>query len=277
MIATGRSAPAVSQGKDETEDEKRLGALLVRGVPLLNFDNIERELQGDLLCSALTEATVSVRILGKTEMPDMPANLTLFATGNNLRAKGDMVRRCLMCRIDARMERPDTRSFALNLTQYIPANRAQLLSAALTVLRAFIVAGKPTQDIPPYGSFEEWSDLVRSALVWLGMPDPNLTRARLEIEDPISTSLHNIFTLWFDAFGTQGITASEICQQTTAELRHALLAVATTPRDSEKVDVHRLGNWLRRHKGKVANGLRLEKVGENTDKGVVYWRIISLN
>ena len=80
MVATGRGAPAISQGKDETEDEKRIGALLLRGVPLLNIDNIERELHGDLLCSALTETTISIRILGKSEIPDMPSNLAMFAT-----------------------------------------------------------------------------------------------------------------------------------------------------------------------------------------------------
>jgi putative DNA primase/helicase len=40
MIATGRKATVISQGNDETEDEKRLGALLMRGVPLLNLEVI---------------------------------------------------------------------------------------------------------------------------------------------------------------------------------------------------------------------------------------------
>ncbi len=279
-VATGRAAPAISQGKDEAEDEKRLGALLLQGVPLLNIDNIERDLQGDLLCSALTETTIAVRILGKSEVPNMPSNVAMFATGNNLRARGDMVRRMLVCRIDPACERPDARSFKRNLNEWVPAHRARLLSAALTVLRAYIVAGKPKQDIPPYGSFEEWSGLVRSSLVWLGMPDPCLTRARLEAEDAVTINLHSILTLWFAAFGKGGMTAAEVATQAGLpgrdDLHRALLEVAVSRRDSEKVDALRLGHWLKRNKGKVANGLKLEKAGEDTDAKIAYWRVVDL-
>lgn len=279
-VATGRAAPAISQGKDEAEDEKRLGALLLQGVPLLNIDNIERDLQGDLLCSALTETTIAIRILGKSEVPYMPSNVAVFATGNNLRARGDMVRRMLVCRIDPACERPDARSFKRNLNKWLPANRARLLSAALTVLRAYIVAGRPKQDIPPYGSFEEWSDLVRSSLVWLGMPDPNLTRARLEAEDAVTINLHSILTMWFAAFGKDGMTAAEVATQAglpgNVDLHTALLEVAVSRRDSEKVDAFRLGHWLKKQKGKVANGLRLEKAGEDSHSKLLFWRVVNL-
>lgn len=279
-VATGRAAPAISQGKDEAEDEKRLGALLLQGVPLLNIDNIERDLQGDLLCSALTETTIAIRILGKSEVPNMPSNVAMFATGNNLRARGDMVRRMLVCRIDPACERPDARSFKRNLNEWVPANRARLLSAALTVLRAYIVAGKPKQDIPPYGSFEEWSGLVRSSLVWLGMPDPNLTRVRLEAEDAVTINLHSILTLWFAAFGKNGMTAAEVATQAglpgNADLHRALLEVAVSRRDSEKVDAFRLGHWLKKQKGKVANGLKLEKAGEDSHSKLLFWRVVNL-
>ncbi|WP_034435258.1 phage NrS-1 polymerase family protein [Candidatus Contendibacter odensensis] len=281
MVATGRAAPAISQGKDEAEDEKRLGALLLQGVPLLNIDNIERDLQGDLLCSALTETSIAIRILGKSEVPNMPSNVAMFATGNNLRARGDMVRRMLVCRIDPACERPDARAFQRNLNEWVPANRARLLSAALTVLRAYIVAGKPKQDIPPYGSFEEWSGWVRSALVWAGMPDPNLTRTRLEADDAVTANLHSILTLWFAEFGKNGMTAAEMAQQAglpgRSDLHRALLEVAVSRRDSEKVDALRLGHWLKRNKGKIASGLRLEKAGENTDAKIAYWRVSNRN
>jgi hypothetical protein len=279
-IATGRAAPAISQGKDEAEDEKRLGALLMQGVPLLNIDNIERDLAGDLLCSALTETSIAVRILGKSEVPYMPSDVAMFATGNNLRARGDMVRRMLVCRIDPACERPDGRTFTRNLGEWVPANRARLLSAALTLLRAYIVAGKPAQDIAPYGSFEEWSGLVRSCLVWAGMPDPCLTRARLEADDAVSSSLRSILGLWHEHLGKAGHTAAEVATQASMpgreDLHAALLEVAVSRRDPEKVDAFRLGHWLKRHKGRVASGLRLERAGEDTHSKTVYWRVLSL-
>jgi len=186
----------------------------------------------------------------------------------------------LVCRIDPACERPDARSFKRNLNEWVPANRARLLSAALTVLRAYIVAGKQKQDIPPYGSFEEWSGLVRSSLVWLGMPDPNLTRARLEAEDAVTINLHSILTQWFAAFGKNGMTAAEVATQAGlpghADLHRALLEVAVSKRDSEKVDAFRLGHWLKKQKGKVANGLKLEKAGEDSHSKLLFWRVVSL-
>ena len=39
-------------------------------------------------------------------------------------------------------------------------------------IAAYIQAGRPDVQVKPFGSFEEWSGLVRSALVWCGLPDP---------------------------------------------------------------------------------------------------------
>ena len=36
-------------------------------------------------------------------------------------------------------------------------NRGQLLSAALTILRGWIAAGRPTHGLVPWGSYEGWS------------------------------------------------------------------------------------------------------------------------
>ncbi len=56
-------------------------------------------------------------------------------------------------------------------------HRGCLLPAALTLLRAYTsagrpVAGSPPQVLPEVGLPVGWSDLVRSAVVWAGLPDP---------------------------------------------------------------------------------------------------------
>jgi len=273
LIATGRPAPLLSQGQDEAEAEKRLGSMLLAGVSMINLDNIERPVGGELLCSMLTEPVCNPRILGKSESPEMPCNLTMFATGNNLQFVGDMVRRVLICRIDPGVERPDARRFNRNLNEWIPANRARLLSAALTILRAYIVAGKPKQPIAPYGSFEEWSDWIRSALVWLGETDPCLSRTALEDDDPILSSLHAVLSLWSRDLGPRVYTAAEVCAKADGDLLLALLDVASNRRDQEKLDPKRLGKWLLKHKGRVANGLRIVK-GEDSGKKIALWAVI---
>ena len=54
---------------------------------------------------------------------------------------------------------------------------------ALTILRGYCAAGRPAQGFKPWGSFEQWSDLVRGAIVWAGEPDPADTREELRAEN----------------------------------------------------------------------------------------------
>jgi putative DNA primase/helicase len=52
MIASGHEALVMTVGKSEEEFEKRLGAALLAGDPMINLDNCERPLGGELLCPA---------------------------------------------------------------------------------------------------------------------------------------------------------------------------------------------------------------------------------
>jgi len=95
----------------------------------------------------------------------------MFATGNNLVVIGDMTRRTLVCSLDAGVERPENRTFkAPDPIDVVRGDRAKYVVAALTVLRAYHVAGRPEQGTIPLGSFEVWSRRVRDALIWLGEP-----------------------------------------------------------------------------------------------------------
>ena len=127
-----------------------------------------------MLCSVLTQEVYKDRILGRSQTSgEVPTTgTTWFGTGNNLTILGDLKRRVVPCFLDAKEERPEERKFERNLYVYVPANRGRLVRAALTILRAYVVAGRPDQKLSSFGNFEEWSGLVRSALVWLGEADP---------------------------------------------------------------------------------------------------------
>ena len=84
--------------------------------------------------------------------------------------RGDLTRRTLRCRIDAKVEQPENRVFSNDPVEEARKARPALVVAALTILRAYHVAGRP-QKPNPLGSFEAWSDLVRGALMWLGAAD----------------------------------------------------------------------------------------------------------
>lgn len=282
LIATGRRAAVISQGKTEEEFEKRLAGMILAGDALVSVDNCDIPLGGDLLCQALTQPTLKLRPLGGSVMVDAPSNAALFATGNNLTLRGDMTRRALVARLDPQCERPELRKgFRHDPLALITASRGKYIAAALTVLRAFHVAGRPVR-LDPLGSFTDWSDLVRSALVWLGEADPCQTMDDTRAADPMLDALSAVLATWRKVIGLDRVTVSEVIRQATApqsgglfqsnpdlpEFREALLAVAG---DGGAINGRRLGKWLGRNKDRIVDGMRI--VQDLKLEGNVTWRL----
>jgi hypothetical protein len=80
------------------------------------------------------------------------------------------------------------------------------------MLSAYFKAGRPSQDLPPWGSFEEWSDLIRGAVVWAGLPDPAGTRRSFaERADTDAAALRALIDNWseIDPNGS-GLTVNDL-------------------------------------------------------------------
>ena len=84
-----------------------------------SLDNLSHDIEGDLLAQMVTQTFIKTRILGKSEIPECEWYGMLFATGNNIRVVGDMVRRTLVCQLDAKLERPELRKLQ------VQSNRAR--------------------------------------------------------------------------------------------------------------------------------------------------------
>lgn len=203
--------PAVfDHGADEEEFEKRLGSSMLKGDPVIVIDNIEGQFGGPRLCSVLTSPTPSVRVLGKSKQPEIPNTFVLIGNGNNMLPRGDLPRRCVRCRIDAQTEEPDKRAFSFDPVDVVRRTRAQRVVDHLTILRAYILAGRPLETrIEPMGSFEDYS-LVRGALVWLGMADPLGTRAALKRGDAKKQELGEALREWHVRFGPDPMTIADL-------------------------------------------------------------------
>jgi putative DNA primase/helicase len=184
IAMTGSPAAVMTQGFTDEEFEKRLASALMAGVALISLDNCEHPVEGELLCQAVTQPMLQLRILGQSKLARVVNSAMYFATGNNLVIIGDMARRSLRCAIDPDMDRPETREFTtLRPDHAMMQNRVEFVTAALTVMRAFFVAGCPKQ-AKPLGSLEQWSRTVRDGLIWLGEPDPCLTIEEIRQDDP---------------------------------------------------------------------------------------------
>jgi putative DNA primase/helicase len=186
QLAHGHNCPVISAGKnDEVEQEKRISSMMMTGAPVFSIDNVNGELRGDFLCQSITQHVVNPRVLGKSECAQIVNTATICATGNNIVIHGDLTRRTLVAVLDSQREHPEGREFDSDPMQLIRQDRGKYVAAALTILRAHIVAGCPGENgIRPLASFEDWSRIVRGALVWLGRADPCAEMGRVSEDDP---------------------------------------------------------------------------------------------
>ncbi|MGE0361460.1 MAG: hypothetical protein AB7H93_12165 [Vicinamibacterales bacterium] len=261
LLATGVRPPALSQGKSDEEDEKRLSTVLFAGDSVIHIDNCERPLHGDFLCSMLTQPVVQARVLGLSERRVMPSVSLVLASGNNLSFSGDVSRRAVVCRLDAGVERPDARPFDFDVHAEIMANRPALVVAGLTVLRAYAIAGHPER-LTPMGSFNDWG-WIRGALVWTGCADPADTRAAILDNDPKRDELVSVLDAWAAAFGDRPVEVADIARRADAAmderhvespvvaLREALIGAACR---GGVWNAKSVGWWLRRHRDRVVAG-----------------------
>jgi hypothetical protein len=275
ILATGRPMSVISQGYSEEEFVKCLSAALLAGDLAVSIDNCERELKSDFLCQVLTQPKLNIRILGLSNNVETPMNAMLFATGNNLIFSGDVIRRSLMCTMDAGCERPELRAFKTDVAGDAKERRGELVVAALTVLRAWHVSGERI-NLPAFGGFEDWSFRVREALVWLDRTDPCETVTDVRESDPKRGELIAVIEQWKQHLVVgQPYTVQQVIGRALidSDFHNALLAVSTTQSggSSNSVNSIRLGLWLKRVKGKVVNGLKLLQRGSRS--GYPLWML----
>jgi hypothetical protein len=168
IIATGRPAPKRPPTTTEDELRKALLAYALESPRLVVLDNVEGALGSPTLAYVLTAGVVSDRLLGASESRTVSVRYVLAATGNNVSLRGDLGRRVVPIDIDPRVEHPEDRGGWRypDLLGHLRRERPRLVAAALTMLRAYVVAGRPSHGHPAYGSYEQWDALVRGAVVW---------------------------------------------------------------------------------------------------------------
>jgi putative DNA primase/helicase len=270
MNATGERIAAVAVSPKPDETEKRLVGAALAGYPLIGLDNCHDILEGDLLCQITERPLLQLRALGKSDKIRVNNTFTVLANGNNVAVAGDLVRRTICCALDADMENPETRTFRGDPLATVRRDRGAYIAACLTIARAYIAAGKPNR-LPPLASYEAWSDLVRSPLVWLGFADPVSSMVAARAADPIRQERARAFTAWRDEIGLdRDHTAAEIIEQAEAcypegrRIRPNLYAVLIDAAQKRgvgvtagQIDPRRLGKWLTKRENTIANGLKL--------------------
>ncbi|MHB8420604.1 MAG: toprim domain-containing protein [Myxococcales bacterium] len=259
MICTGRELAKMANTLDDAEMRKRLLAIALAGDSFVLLDNVRGGFGTPSLDMALTAGVIRDRVLGLSEEKTVPLDAIFFASGNNVELLGDTRRRVLHCRVDAGEERPEERQGFRHspLLPWVASERSRLTSAALTILRAYHLAGRPVVGkVKPWGSFEPWQDLVCGAVRWLGLAAPEDTRAGLAEAESEPERLATLLRAWRVAQPNEGMTAAEAMRRATAEtnLADAIASVARR-KDGSQATTESLGYYLRSVRGRMIGGL----------------------
>jgi putative DNA primase/helicase len=276
ILATGRAAAVNSYAGDDNELRKVLESRLLQGDSFINLDNLSVALRSDHLCQVLSQEEVNIRPLGKTVSLDSATAVMFCATGNGLRFAGDLTRRVVLINLDAGVERPEERVFESDVIEDARRQRVEIVTSALTLLRAF-VAKEADKVSPALGSFEHWSNLVRSALVWLGLPDPLGNAVKIRDNDPEKERTSAIISAlpagkpWVAADIARMV--DEGAFDPIGNRRHeGLIDALSEFIERGRLNTARFSGFLRKHCGRIVNGQMIVSAGKNRVNAAL-WKV----
>lgn len=281
ILATGRESVTSDYPSKEEEMVKTLLSIALAADRIVVFDNVSTgfSIGGRSLDRVLTTGMTKGRFLGRLEMtPDLPVHTVFYATGNNIGLKGDAIRRVVPCRLESDHERPEERKgFKYpDILKHARLKRPDLVTSALTILRAYIVAGRPDPDLIPM-DYPAWAGLIRNAVHWVTGADPCSPRRALRESDPETNARFALVHGWAELPGAErGLTVAEAVKLLTdnpADFRLLRDTLLERSRKDELPSRGSIGMLLKATKGRVVEGLAIQSVdaGLNTNA----WKVVT--
>jgi Bifunctional DNA primase/polymerase, N-terminal len=254
-IVTGREAEISTMPDNDEEMRKRITAILRRSSPIIVIDNVKGTLEGPGLEAVLTTTNWMDRVLGVSQTTGGLPNYALWlATGNNVEMSTDIARRTVTVRLDPNMERPWERTGFRHdpLMSWVKENRSDLVSAALTLIQAWLATGRPKAEHPPIGTFERWAHTLAGILAVAGVPG-FLTnyRAMYEKADQEMDPWRMFVANWWETHGNKHVTAADLLPLTAGLLDAEVAAPDYALRRAK------LALAIRKYDGRIIGGYRI--------------------
>lgn len=268
--------------KDQEIHSSVTAILAATTAPIVLYDNATGLIRSPILAGLLTSRQWDAREFGKnTSMLQLTNDRLWMMTGNNAAVGGDLARRTVWINIDPGRPDPQLRQgFAIpDIEGWVTAHRGDLLAALLTLVRAWVAAGSPSQrrSSDAYGA---WLAALNGILTTAGIPgvvDEPTARPRAEGDEDAEwgTFLRAIHA----SFGAERWTPKEVLGRldtgtldgdvprgVTVIPSDALpegLAIKLAQLRSGPLSLARsLGRWLTNRQGRWAGNLTVRKVFE---------------
>jgi hypothetical protein len=266
-VILGRTSPVMPWAGSEEERDKRVTALLKRGDTLAVIDNLDANLSFDsaVLAALLTSRRYTGRVLGKSEMVDLPNTLTLVATGNNVRCSGEIAKRTIPIILQPKTDHPEARNDFKHpdLVEHVRSVRVPLLAALIGMIENW----KPSRlaHDRPMGGFDAWSRMCGGILRVNGYSGWRTNfEAWVRHADPEGEDLRAFVAAWADRWPDEKKSTAELLklvddlgvfpwvQKAKTDGGKAVSLAKTVLRKSENRPV---GKWLIRASGSGSTSL----------------------
>lgn len=270
--SVGRRIGVIAEARDDDEWRKRLTARLREGCPITLIDNLSRPLDSGTVSAVLTARRWEDRLLGKTETVAVPVRTIFVATANNPILSMEIARRSIRIRLDPKMDRPWMRDGFRHpdLGAFVEQERPALIVALLTLVQAWLKAGRPKPAAKPLGSFEAWSTVVGGIVEFAGYQ--HFLGNALEFYEAADSEgmLWRLFvSSWWDTYQGQTVSVKELYDIATA-IDGFYLGRGSSERGQKTV----LGHSLKKHRDQIVGCFRVQEAG--TYGNGVQWRLLQI-
>lgn len=210
QIVIGESVAAMPLPRPDEEIDKRITAHLIQAPVVTLLDNVT-QLTSPVLAALLTSTRWRGRILGFSEMVDVANETVWLATGNNVTLSEELARRVVRIRLDAQVESPELRNgFKHDLPSWASQQRAELVSAILSLTQHWLHSGSPAFERVSLGKFEEWARTVGGIVECAGIHGFLSDRTHIASKD--QQDWRRLVVLWFESHGTRPVAAGQVLQ-----------------------------------------------------------------
>jgi hypothetical protein len=211
-IILGRPTPAMQLTGNDEERDKRILALLLRGDTVVHLDNVREYLDSAALSSLITSSYYSGRPLGESKIVELPNHTTIVASGNNVRATGELVKRTVPIQLQPETDHPEDRADFKHpdLPAHVVALRRDVLGSLIGMVVRWRDNGRKSHLVLK-GGFERWSQVVGGILnANLFLKWRSNEREWSRQADPHGEDLRAFVEAWATKYPDESLTAAQL-------------------------------------------------------------------
>ena len=214
-IAFGGDARPESEKASADEYRKVFISSLLAGEPHIFFDNLHKKLDDPTIAICTTSTFFKDRRLHTNDKVTAPIRCVIDVAGNNVELSDELRRRTVLMTMNAKVEKPEDRTEFKHphLRDWVSANRASLVHAALTLVQSWIAKGKPNWTGKPMGSYEKYCSVVGGILESAGIKSFLANRHMLGDSVGDSKTATKVFVqVWWDHFAANPVSIGALDQ-----------------------------------------------------------------